>query len=189
MPPPAATATGFGPWPDELAAASADGDRGSGGQAAVALQLEVVHRLAKAALVGKLDPVVAASAAEMLIGSLLARVSAPLPAGVTGETSARRAAAVGPNQPVPGVARQHVPDLVGSPGHHGQRRPGAGRPQRPGPPPHLAPGRPRSAVRGRRGGPGDAVIRCGLGADVDQRLHPSSTAPARPQDSTRSMRS
>jgi len=35
-----------------------------------------VHRLARAALVGKLDPVVASAAAEMLIGSALTRVTA-----------------------------------------------------------------------------------------------------------------
>ena len=46
----------------------------SGGRAALVLHMEVVHRLAKAALVGKLDPVVSSSAAEMLIGSLLGRV-------------------------------------------------------------------------------------------------------------------
>lgn len=47
------------------------------GPAIAALHLEVVHRLAKAALVGKLDPVVAAAAADTLIGSLLTRVASP----------------------------------------------------------------------------------------------------------------
>ncbi len=54
---------------DELA-----GTGGPGGRAGLVLHMEVVHRLAKTALVGKLDPVVASSAAEMLIGSLLDRV-------------------------------------------------------------------------------------------------------------------
>ena len=82
---------------DELAAAfggGSGGGGGGGGQAAVALHLEVMHRLAKAALVGKLDPVVAATAAEMLIDSLLAQVGASPPDGDTGETSAQHAAAV-----------------------------------------------------------------------------------------------
>ena len=47
---------------DELAEASGAG----GGPAAAALRMEVVQRLARAALVGKLDPVVASGAAEML---------------------------------------------------------------------------------------------------------------------------
>ncbi len=47
------------------------------GTGALALHLEVVHRLAKAALVGKLDPVIASGAAEVLVGSLLTRAAAP----------------------------------------------------------------------------------------------------------------
>jgi len=43
-----------------------------GAAAALALHPQVIHRLAKAALVGALDPVVAASAAETLAGSVLA---------------------------------------------------------------------------------------------------------------------
>lgn len=54
---------------DELAGTSGPGEQGT-----LVLHMEVVHRLVKAALVGKLDPVVASSAAEMLIGSLLSRV-------------------------------------------------------------------------------------------------------------------
>jgi hypothetical protein len=47
------------------------------GTAALALHLEVVHRLAKAALVGKLDPVIASGAAEVLVGSFLTRAATP----------------------------------------------------------------------------------------------------------------
>ena len=47
------------------------------GSAIAALHLDVVRRLAKAALVGKLDPVVAAVAAETLINSLLTRSASP----------------------------------------------------------------------------------------------------------------
>lgn len=57
---------------DQLASA---GDAGSS-LASVALHLEVVHRLVRAALVGKLDPVVASGAAEMLISSILTRAAA-----------------------------------------------------------------------------------------------------------------
>jgi hypothetical protein len=58
---------------DELATAP---DTANGTAAAV-LHLDVIHRLAKAALVGDLDPVVASGAAEVLIGSLLTRLAAP----------------------------------------------------------------------------------------------------------------
>jgi len=74
---------------DELATA---GDASSG-PATVALHLEVVHRLARAALVGKLDPVVASAAAEMLIGSLLARAAAT-PENGADQEQAQHAAAV-----------------------------------------------------------------------------------------------
>lgn len=74
---------------DELAAAS--GARG--GQAAATLHLEVVHRLAKAALVGKLDPGVASAAAEMLIGSAL-RAGIIAQESQTGQLPTRPAAAV-----------------------------------------------------------------------------------------------
>ena len=47
------------------------------GTATLALHLDVTHRLVKAALVGKLDPVVGSAAAEVLIGSLLARAATP----------------------------------------------------------------------------------------------------------------
>jgi hypothetical protein len=55
---------------DELAAAPGNGT------ATAALHLDVVHRLAKAALVGRLDPVVASGAAQVLLGSLLTRIPA-----------------------------------------------------------------------------------------------------------------
>jgi hypothetical protein len=61
------------------------------------LHLEVVHRLAKAALVGKLDPVVASSAAETLVGSLLGRAGAGVArggGGDGGQVRGERAAAV-----------------------------------------------------------------------------------------------
>jgi hypothetical protein len=74
---------------DELAAAA----DASSGLATVALHLEVVHRLSRAALVGKLDPVVASAAADMLLGSLLARAAA-IPAGRAEVESEHRAAAV-----------------------------------------------------------------------------------------------
>ncbi|MGH3219877.1 MAG: hypothetical protein ACRDPY_14430 [Streptosporangiaceae bacterium] len=63
------------------------------GTASVALHLDVVHRLMKAALVGKLDPVVASGAAEVLTGSLLTRIS-PAPGNRTGQPDPRQAAAV-----------------------------------------------------------------------------------------------
>ena len=75
---------------DELAEASA----ARGCPAAAALRMEVVQWLARAALVGKLDPVVASGAAEMLIGSLLPRASAGPPDGDADPTAAQRAAAV-----------------------------------------------------------------------------------------------
>jgi hypothetical protein len=74
---------------DQLAAAAGT----SSGLATVALHLEVVHRLARAALVGKLDPVVASGAAEMLISSLLTRATAIAP-DLAGPESAHHAAAV-----------------------------------------------------------------------------------------------
>jgi hypothetical protein len=74
---------------DELAAAADT----SSGLATVALHLEVVHRLARAALVGKLDPVVASAAADMLISSLLTRAAAT-PENGGDEESSHHAAAV-----------------------------------------------------------------------------------------------
>jgi hypothetical protein len=69
--------------------------RGPGsGQPYFVLHLEVVHRLAKAALVGKLDPVVASSAAEMLIGSLLGRLPNATAAEDDSDAGAQLAAAV-----------------------------------------------------------------------------------------------
>lgn len=66
----------------ELATALADNSRaGPAAPAALAVHLEAAHRLAKAALVGSLDPVVAAAAGRTLIESLLARVSV-LPGGI-----------------------------------------------------------------------------------------------------------
>jgi len=73
---------------DELAAAA----DASSGTATVALYLEVVHRLARAALIGKLDPVVASAAAEMLIGSLLEQTAASQESA--DEKQAQHAAAV-----------------------------------------------------------------------------------------------
>ena len=62
------------------------------GTATLALHLDVIHRLAKAALVGKLDPVVASGAADVLLGSLVTRATTP--AGASPEVQvARRAAA------------------------------------------------------------------------------------------------
>ena len=63
-------------------------------RAAFALHMEVVHRLAKAALVGKLDPVVASSAAAALVESLLARVRVPLDGPAPGAVRPELAAAV-----------------------------------------------------------------------------------------------
>jgi hypothetical protein len=74
---------------DELASAA----DASSGPATVALHLEVVHRLARAALVGKLDPVVASAAAEMLIGSLVTRAAA-IPHDGGDRRSAHHAASV-----------------------------------------------------------------------------------------------
>jgi hypothetical protein len=79
----------------ELAGAVAD-NRGTAPatQSALALHLEAVHRLAKAALVGKLDPVVASAAARALVESLLARVRVPLDGAAPGAVRPELAAAV-----------------------------------------------------------------------------------------------
>ena len=79
----------------ELAGAAAD-NRGTAPatRAALALHLEAVHRLAKAALVGKLDPVVASAAARVLVESLLARVRVPLDGAAPGAVRPELAAAV-----------------------------------------------------------------------------------------------
>lgn len=74
---------------DELAATP----DATSGTATTALHLEVVHRLAKAALVGTLDPVVASTAADALIGSLLPRVATPCD-GPPEPPSSHQAAAV-----------------------------------------------------------------------------------------------
>ena len=63
------------------------------GSAIAALHLDVVHRLAKAALVGKLDPVVAVAAADTLIDSLLTRSANP-DESKTDPAAAHRAASV-----------------------------------------------------------------------------------------------
>ncbi len=60
------------------------------GTAILALHLDVIHRLAKAALVGKLDPVVASGAADVLLGSLVARAATP--AGASHEVPVSRRA-------------------------------------------------------------------------------------------------
>ncbi|HEX9355179.1 MAG TPA: hypothetical protein VF933_15370 [Streptosporangiaceae bacterium] len=74
-----------------VAAASGAADAG---RSLLALHLEVMHRLAKAALVGKLDPVVASAAAEALLGSVFSRMR-PTPDGDdAGETLRQVAAAV-----------------------------------------------------------------------------------------------
>ncbi len=79
----------------ELASAATD-NRGTAPatRAALALHLEAVHRLAKAALVGKLDPVVASAAATVLVESLLARVGVPLDGAAPGAVRPELAAAV-----------------------------------------------------------------------------------------------
>ena len=79
----------------ELATAAAD-NRGTAPatRAALALHLEAVHRLAKAALVGKLDPVVASAAAKTLMESLLARVRVPPDGAAPGAARPELAAAV-----------------------------------------------------------------------------------------------
>jgi hypothetical protein len=59
--------------------------------AILALHLDVMHRLAKAALVGMLDPVVASGAAQDLLTSLLTRAASP-GATSTSTPDARRAA-------------------------------------------------------------------------------------------------
>lgn len=84
---------------DQLTAAASGLSRRAGERSLLALHLEVAHRLAKAALVGELDPVVASSAAETLLTSLLDCVGrsplgeqpseglAQLAAAVLGQTS------------------------------------------------------------------------------------------------------
>ena len=61
------------------------------GTATLALHLDITHRLVKAALVGKLDPVVGSASAEVLIGSLLTRAATPSAANANA-TDAHRAA-------------------------------------------------------------------------------------------------
>lgn len=79
----------------ELASAAADnGDAGPVSRAALALHLEAVHRLAKAALVGKLDPVVASASARTLMESLLARIRVSPDGAAHGPASPELAAAV-----------------------------------------------------------------------------------------------
>jgi len=60
----------------DLADELASGPPAANETAAFALHLDVVHRLARAALVGKLDPVVATGAADTLISALLSRIAA-----------------------------------------------------------------------------------------------------------------
>ena len=48
----------------------------------------------------------------------------------------------GPGQPLPGLAGEHVADVVGAGRHHGERGPGTGGVQRPGPGPDPAARRP-----------------------------------------------
>jgi hypothetical protein len=80
---------------DELAGASARrGGQLCAGREALALHLEVIHRLAKAALVGTLDPVVASSSAGTLTASLLARISPPPGDAGSSPVPALQAAAV-----------------------------------------------------------------------------------------------
>jgi hypothetical protein len=68
---------------------------GSGSQATAALHLIVTHRLAKAALVGKLDPLVASAAIETVIGSVLTGLTATLPGEGAGLRGQRAAAVMG----------------------------------------------------------------------------------------------
>ena len=75
---------------DELATTPAT----MNGTGALALHLEVVHRLAKAALVGKLDPVIASGAAEVLVGSLLTRAATPCSTGAEVPDAHRAAGAM-----------------------------------------------------------------------------------------------
>lgn len=61
--------------------------------AVLALHLDVIQRLAKSVLVGKLDPLVATAAAESLMESLLARAAAVPHPGVPGVPAAHAGAA------------------------------------------------------------------------------------------------
>jgi hypothetical protein len=70
------------------------GGRAGGERAVSALHLEVIHRLVKAALVGKLDPVVASAAADILVGSVLDRAGEPREGGNPGQEGGQLAAAV-----------------------------------------------------------------------------------------------
>lgn len=78
----------------ELAIAGAGGGARPASRAALALHMEAVHRLAKAALVGKLDPVVASASARTLVESLLAGVRVPADGAAVGGTDPEVAAAV-----------------------------------------------------------------------------------------------
>jgi len=62
------------------------------GPATTALHLQVLHRLAKAALVGKLDAVVASASAEALVDSLLSRADAGFRSTPSGRSTALRPA-------------------------------------------------------------------------------------------------
>ena len=141
----------------------------SGSQPSAALHLIVVRRLTKAALVGTLDPVVAAAAAETAIGSLLSGLTAPQSEGSAGPRSSRYAAAV------MGQASRYLAWLANvcltlSVRQEATPGPGTGGSQPPGPPPHPARGRSRPALRGRHVRPGDAAGRCRERARLDQRL-------------------
>lgn len=75
---------------DQLTAAARGLSRHAGERSLLGLHLEVVHRLAKPALVGELDPVVASSAAETLLASLLGCVDrSPLGEQVDKDDQAR----------------------------------------------------------------------------------------------------
>ncbi|WP_405583202.1 hypothetical protein [Streptomyces sp. NBC_01190] len=65
-----------------------------GAQARAGLHLEVLHRLAKAALSGRLDSTVAATSAQVLVDSLLAQVEAAREQGREGVLTSEQAAAL-----------------------------------------------------------------------------------------------
>lgn len=65
-----------------------------GGHARAGLHLDVLHRLAKAALAGRLDSTVAATSAQLIIDSLLAQINAAREQGRPGALTPDQAAAL-----------------------------------------------------------------------------------------------
>jgi len=151
---------------DELASAGRTAD----GTANGALHLDVVHRLAKAALVGGLDPVVASAAAGGLIDSLLA--------GITSADHGRNAGTAPPAAAVMAQASRYLAWLANTSLTMSAREVTTAVAARelvafsgPGPVADPAARRSRSSLRGGNGRPRHSAIRRDVRAGLGQRLH------------------